>query len=282
MTAPLPNGTLQSQQEALVNALFAKPSDNAASQALKPLLDTTKAQSQRGLQAYQANGHAVAERSLRAAFPVIDMMLGANSFNALARDLWHRRPPERGDLAHWGDALPAFLATSEQLAEAPYLADVARAEWALHRAAFAADAQPDPASFTRLTSEDPETLSLALAPGVCIVSSAFPVASLVLAHLQASPTLAEVASRLHQSQGEKALIWRQGMKPCITPYSKTAAALVGQLLNDRDLSGALDTALAEHHPDAAAFDFSHWLTEAVTQGLVIGVTSASAPPANPS
>jgi hypothetical protein len=59
MTAPLPNGTLQSQQEALVNALFAKPSDNAASQALKPLLDTTKAQSQRGLQAYQANGHAV-------------------------------------------------------------------------------------------------------------------------------------------------------------------------------------------------------------------------------
>ena len=279
MTAPLHSSPLQSQQQALVKALFARPSDNATSHALEPLLEATKAQSQRGLQAYQANGHALAERSLRAAYPVIGMMLGANSFNALARDLWHRQPPERGDLAHWGDALPAFLAASEQLADAPYLADVARAEWALHRAAFAADAQPDPASFARLSSEDPETLCLALAPGVCIVTSGFPVASLVLSHLQASPTLAEAADRLRQGQGETALIWRQGMKPCLAPCSRAAAALVGQLLNGLDLSRALDTALAEHLPDAAAFDFSHWLTEAVTQGLVIGVTSASAPAA---
>lgn len=281
MTPASAISALQLQQRALVNALFGKASDSAASLALQPHLDTAHAQSQRGLQAYQANGHALAERSLRAAFPVIDMMLGANNFNALARDLWHRHPPEVGDLALWGEALPSFLASSDQLADAPYLADVASVEWAMHRAAFAADGEPHLASFARLTSEDPESLSLALAPGVSAVSSFFPVASLVLAHLWAEPSLAEASDRLRQGRGETAMIWRQGMKPRIEPCSQTAAVLVTQLQTGRDLSSALDAALAEPQTDAAAFDFSQWLTEAVTQGLVIGVIDASPAPTNP-
>lgn len=271
-----PASNLQAQQAALVEALFAKPSDTAASQALRPHLDAAHAQRQRGMQAYQANGHALAERCLRAAFPVIDMMLGTPSFNALSRDLWHRHPPEGGDLARWGAALPAFLASSEQLADVPYLTDVASVEWALHRAAFAADAQPDPASFARLTTEDPETLSLALAPGVATVTSRFPVASLVLAHRQAEPSLDTAADRLRQGLGETALVWRRGMRPQIAPCSNAAAALIAQLQHGSDLSSALDTCLAQPPANAAAFDFAQWLTEAVTLGVVIGVTNAGA------
>lgn len=271
MTPTAVNALLQ-QQTALVNALFAQPSDHAASDTLLPLLDTANPQNQRGLQAYQANGHSLAERGLRAAFPVIDMMIGTTSFNALARDLWHRQPPARGDLALWGETLPAFLASNEQLADVPYLADVARAEWALHRAAFAADAQPDPASFARLTSEDPEQLSLTLAPGATVISSRFPIASLVLAHRGETPTLKDAARRLQQGRAESALVWRKGLKPQIALCSGVAAALVQNLQQGHSLGQALDAALAIDLPDTEeAFDFSAWLTMAVTQQLVTGV-----------
>lgn len=265
--------SLLAQQQALVNALFAKPSDATATQALLAQLDSRGAQSARGLQAYLANGHALAERALRAAFPVIDMMLGTHNFNALARDLWHQHPPERGDLALWGEALATFLSTNTQLADVPYLADVARAEWALHRAAFASDAQPDPASFARLTVEDPETLSLTMAPGTCTFASPFPVVSLIMAHRQSQPSLEVAASRLRKGQAETGLIWRQGMKPCLAACSPIAAVLVAQLLSGTNLSSALDVAMANASENVEVFDFSQWLTEAVGQGLVIGVST---------
>ena len=267
--------TLRAQQQALVSALFALPGDTRSAHTLRPYLADHSAQSQRDLQAYEANGHALAERCLSAAFPVIAQMLGSPSFNALARDLWHRQPPERGDLAHWGEALPVFLAHNTQLTDVPYLADVARAEWALHRVAFAADAQPDPGSFARLTSEDPETLTLTLSPGTSTLSSPFPVASLVLAHLQAEPSLPEASARLRAGTAETALIWRQGMIPRLAHCSAVATDLIGLLQTGRDLAGALDKALASPNAEGSDFDFSAWLTDAVTQGLVTGVHDAA-------
>jgi hypothetical protein len=220
----------------------------------------------------------LAERSLRAAYPVIDMMIGAQSFNALARDLWHSHPPGRGDLALWGEALPAFLAGSDQLADTPYLADVARTEWALHQAAHAADALPDPASFARLATEDPNTLSLALAPGTAVISSHYPVASLVLAHRCNTPTLKEAAQRLQRGTAESALVWRSGLRPQIDLCTSVGAALVQHLLHGLSLDRALDAALASDPPDnGESFDFSAWLTHAVTSQLVIGVHGACAP-----
>lgn len=291
--APSAN-TLKAQQQALVSALFALPSETATHASLRHQLNQNDAQCHRGLQAYQANGHALAKSSLRSAFPVVEQMLGTTNFEALACDFWHRHPPEQGDLARWGAALPAFLASNAQLTDAPYLSDVAKVEWALHRAAFEGDIAPDPASFARLTNEGPETLALTMAPGVSTVVSRFPVVSLVLAHLQSQPSLAEAADRLRKGQHETALIWRQGMKPNLMPCSPQAAALVAHMQSGIDLASALDRALAtatatatansncdsdSDSGDEQAFDFSEWLSEAVTQGVVIGVHTAHIPAA---
>ena len=157
--------TLMLQQQSLLDALFARPGSPQATSALHQLNTWIEPRASRGLMAYQANGHALAERCLPAAYPVVAQLIGQDSVHALARDLWHRHPPVGGDLAQWGDALPAFLSDNEQLADVPYLADVARVEWALHRAASAPDADPDLPSFGRLSTEDPESLTLRLAPG---------------------------------------------------------------------------------------------------------------------
>lgn len=270
--------TLAQQQQLLLDALFARPGDGrlAADARLTALLDTRHAQSARGLVAYRSNGHAMAERALRAAYPVIAAMLGEPSFELLARDLWHTHPPRGGDLAQWGDALPGFLQANDQLSDVPYLGDVARAEWALHRAASAADAEPDLPSFARLASEDPHGLTLSLSPGATVIGSRFPVASLVTAHLFGDPSLAEAAQRLRDGIGELALVWRQGLRPRIAAIDPSAAALVQAQQAGADLPGALDAACAAD-TEPPAFDFSAWLTATVTDGLVIGVQRLTDP-----
>jgi hypothetical protein len=206
---PMPPSSLAQQQQALLQALLVRPgtahADTAGTQLLD-LLDARSPQTARGLAAYQANGHALAERSLLAAFPVIAALIGGDNFALLARDLWHSHPPRCGDLAQWGDALPGFVRSNQQLADAPYLGDVAHAEWALHRAAGAADTEPDLPSFARLGQEDPKGLALTLAPGTAVIASPYPVASLITAHLFETPRQAEAARRA--MAGEHALVWR--------------------------------------------------------------------------
>lgn len=269
--------TLAAQQAALLQALFALPGSAARSATtglLAELSDANHPQTARGLAAYRSNAHASAERALLAAFPVIAALIGAENVIHLARELWHHQPPRRGDLAQWGDALPAFLDQHAQLAETPYLGDVARAEWALHRAAGAPDTTSDLPSFARLAQEDPVGLTLSLAPGLAVIVSRFPVASLVTAHLYGAPDLDETGRRLRAGRAEQAVVWRQGLRPRIGPIGTGAAALLSALLNGQDLPGALDAAFLAQAPDDG-FDFGAWLTQAVTDGLVLGVRDLS-------
>lgn len=277
MTLATPS-PLMAQQAALLKALVAPPGHTDAAVAdLHAHLDPADAFASRGLQVYQANGHALAERCLRAAYPVIEMMLGSDNFNALARDLWHCEPPTRGDLTRWGETLPAFLDRNDALVDVPYLPDVARAEWAYHAIASASDATPDPASFARLGTGDTIGLTLTLAPGTTLINSTYPVATLVLSHRFQQPSLADAAQKIGARVAESALIWRNGLRPCLSLIPPVEAALIHSLLRGLDVPTALDAALAGEVSDAESFDFPHWLTQAVSLGLVTGVHDAPPP-----
>ncbi len=272
---PLTSAQLARQQQALLQALFVRPGTVAAQTALADLSDqlaSANSQTLRGLSAYQANGHASAERALLSAYPVIAALIGHDNFAALARDLWHAHPPQKGDLAQWGNDLPVFLDDNAQLADEPYLGDVARVEWALHLADNAPDAQPDLSSFARLTNEDPKGLALTLAPGTAVITSLYPVTSLVSAHLYETPSLEEAGRRLGQGQAEQALVWRQRLYPRVDGLAPAAAALLAAMLQGANLPQALDAATQIDSEDPS-FDFADWLTTAVTEGLVIGVHS---------
>ncbi len=250
---------LAAQQQALLNALLAWPADDAMNEiaafAQPPWL--------RGIKAYQANGHALAERALQAAYPVLTQLLGEESLGALARAFWHAHPSVRGDVAQWGGGLADFVQASAQLADEPYLADVARVEWALHQAASAADASLDGASFALLTRHDAHALQLRLVPGCALVESSWPVVSIISAHQNASPSLDEAGRRLRAGLAECAVVWRQGLRPQVATCSPVEAAFLQAVLAGASLSSALDC--------AAGLAFNLWLLAAVQSGLVVGV-----------
>lgn len=211
-----------------------------------------------GLRAYRANAHASARRALATACPTLAALLGEEDFAALAREFWHAHPPVRGDLGEWGEALPAWIAAHAGLAEWPYLADCARLDLALHRCERAADALPDTASLALLGSAEPTRLRLHLLPGVAVLGSAWPLASIHAAHARGADARAfDVArERIAQRCGEAVVVARDGWRAVIHPIEAPALAFMLALADASDLARALDAAGDD-------FDFAAWLAAAL-------------------
>jgi hypothetical protein len=263
--------TLEAQQQALVHALLT-PGAQAVDAPLPDglhqfIANNVYPTSSRGLNCYQSNAHAVAERALSAAYPVVTAILSADSMAQLARALWHTHPPQRGDLAQWGDTLPGFMANSPQLADLPWLADVARVEWALHQAEGAPDVEADMPSLALLAETDPDHLTLRLAPGLQVLHNTFAVVPVVLAH--SLPTAAERERGIEllgdvwcPQQAECALVWRVGHQAPLTfPVTEAEALFLDALLGGCALLPALEQ---------CELDFPSWLPEALRQGWVVG------------
>ncbi len=257
---------LAAQQQALLQALLLpRQADAMKTMAAHACQAGAGGQKhlERALQAYRSNGHALAQRALAAAYPVVAEVVGAESFEGLARHFWQHAPPARGDMAQWGDGFAAFIESLDELVhEEPYLGDVARVEWALHLAATAADGAPDPVSFGLLQTIDAAALTLVLCPGARLVRSSFPVVSIVLAHTGGTLSLQQAGERLRSGVAETALVWRQGLKPALRQVQPGEAAFMAALQR----GDSLDHALAA----ASGFDFTAWLAPALHSGLLLG------------
>lgn len=249
------------RQQLLLRALWREP---GAPLALRGWLASTP-QADEGLAAYRGNAAAVAARALAATYPTVAALLGDDAFAALAQHLWREHPPARGDLAEWGDALPAFIAGQESLAGEPYLADAARLDGAVHRASRAADAPSTPAGLDRLAQVDTAALRLQLAPGSALVHSRWPVASIWQAHQRSDDARFDgVRAAFAAGRGEAALVVREGLPVRVHALDEADAAFTRALLDGATLAAALDRA-------GPAFAFDCWLARALSQRWLAAV-----------
>lgn len=249
------------RQQALLRALWREaPADGLADWLREP------ARVDAGLNAYRANAGAHAERALAAAFPTLQQLLGDASFAALARARWQADPPLRGDLASWGAGLPAFIADDTQLADEPYLADMARLDWAVHLAGQAADAQ-DLQGLSLLAEVDPQRLRLRLQPGSALLDSAHPIATIWLAHHggghggEGGDRFAAARTALAARQAETAWVQRQGWRVQVRALPAAEARFTRALLRAQPLADALQDA-------GAGFGFDTWLIAALHAGAI--------------
>lgn len=215
-----------------------------------------------GLLAYQANAAATARRALAAAYPTVQQLLGEASFGALARALWQAAPPQRGDLAAWGDALPGFIAADGQLAGEPYLADLARLDWAVHLAGRAADDGAPVEGLALLGSGDPAQRWLRLRAGHAVLCSVHPVHTLWVAHRSAAADrFADARTALARCQAEAVRIGRDGWEVTAERIDSATAAFEADLLRGVALVVALDAA-------APGFDVEAWLIDSLRRGAL--------------
>jgi hypothetical protein len=226
------------------------------------------ARAARGLEAYRANAEAIADRALGAVFTTVRTMVGVDDFNHLAREFWRAHPPLRGDLGEWGDEFPGWLAEHVAMAAWPYLADCARLDLALHLNERAADALLDAASLSLLETHDPERVCLRLMPGVSLIRSPWPLATIHHAHQAAAEEAAQaflaVREALAAASAESVLVARHGWRAVAHRLDRHEAAWTQNLLDGVSLDVALSQA-------GEGFDFADWLGRALRGSWLKGV-----------
>ena len=132
---------------------------------------------------YRGNMIGAWQQALAAAYPVVRTLLGAEFFAELARAYGQEHPGTSGDLNMFGAHFAEFVASFRHTQGLPYLADVAALEWIVHRAHYAADAEP--LRRERIAALLPDELLAArfvLHPACAWLASPHPITSIWLAH----------------------------------------------------------------------------------------------------
>lgn len=255
------------RQQQLLRALWRRTDDRSVALWVRE----PASRCAQSLAAYRGNAAAVAARALATTFPTVSQLVGDQSFEQLARAVWHRHPPRQGDLAAFGAELPAFIEGDAQLASEPYLADVARLDWAVHGLERAADAPAQPSGLSRLASDDSATLRLVLRAGVAQIRSRWPLVTIWQAHRRTEPDRFEaVRAALRAGQGETAWVWRDGWRATVDAVGEPQARFVERVLAGDPVDRALACA-------GDGFSFEQWLRDALTRqwlDAVVGVDDA--------
>lgn len=208
-----------------------------------------------GLRAHQRHARATAPRALAGAYPVLASWLGDPGFDDLAWWLWQQSPPPNGDLGTWGGELPRALAGPAASVSADQ-ASLAHLEWAVHRAARAADPVPGwPTGLAALHATPPDALWLWPQAGLSVV----PCRPQALARWQAaqSPSPSrEGASPL--GAVDWVLVRRVGWQVAVRSLSADQARFTRRLLAGDSLGQALTA--------AAPANFQDWLRDALAEG----------------
>jgi Putative DNA-binding domain len=156
---------------------------------------------------YRGNTLGSLTDALADAFPVVCQLVGERFFAAAAQTFLRAAPPAASCLADYGDGFPAFLAAFEAAKGLPYLPDVARLDWAVHRAFHARDAAMlDPARVAAVDPARQGDLRLVPHPACYLAASRYPVDRIWRAH-QGDGDLAGLD--LAQDAGCRLLIDRQ-------------------------------------------------------------------------
>ena len=216
--------------------------------ASRRLFTTDDATSARRIAIYRANSIASATKALTGTYPVIREVVGGEFFDALARAYWQSTPSHSGDLGDYGDAFEAFVGGFEPVRELPYLADLARLEWALHLAESATDAPRfDVAALADVPPDRQSALVFTFVPGTAVVSSAYPIVRIWSLHRD-DALRAEVAGSDHFDVGwdiaETALVVRKGYEVRVSALDVGSAAALRAMLSGATLIDALSAGLA--------------------------------------
>lgn len=219
---------------------------------------------------YRRAAFANYRNALGATYPVVARLTGMPFFNA-AVDAFVRACPSRsGDLNVYGDAFAGFLAGYAPAATPPYLADVARLEWAIDEAGRAPDARREPAfvlaAFGAVAPDRLPTLRVTLEPSCRLVASRYPILHL----WQVNQTGYEGDDRVSLDEGGQALLIRRDERGiALEPCAAGEFAWLSALSAESTLGAAIDAALAVD----GAFDLGVALHTHIAAGTIASVAA---------
>lgn len=222
---------------------------------------------------------------LAANFPVVQQLVGAAFFRAMAAAYVRQWPPRSCLLSHYGApaaalmpgfadrGFPAFIASFEPADSLPYLADLAHLESARIHAFHAADAAPltaeaGAAALAAGGQAAVADLRLVCHPSLALITSVHAVVSLWAAHqADGEPDLAHIAL----DSPEAALVLRPGLDVLVLPLPAALAPGLAVLLQALQRQARLGDAAAQALAAQPETDLATLLNLLVRHGGVCAI-----------
>jgi hypothetical protein len=222
----------------------------------------------RGVEVYRNNYRGNLHDTLAGAYPVIRQLVGEAFFRLLAKRFIERHPSRSGNLHRYGSEMSEFLARFENTLHLAYLPDVARLEWAYHRAYFVDDVPPfDLSRLAGVKTEAYAGLRWQLHPACTLLTSSFPVAAIWQAHQDGASGDFNIDL---DSGGEHLLVYRNGLSPEIVNLAPASHRWLLQLQQGVAMGAATEATLSEYPEFDVGAALRHWLA----QGVLVDFTSS--------
>lgn len=231
---------------------------------------TAPDEAERRFAVYRNNvAHSLTE-ALKARFPVVERLVGAEFFAAMAGVYWKDSPPPSPVLFQWGETFPDFLAAFPPLAGLPYLPDVARLELARGRAYHAADAAPAPPEAVAAAAAGADRARLTLHPSVQRLVAPWAFVTIWQANQPGTAT----PGKIEAARAEAALVLRDRQDAVqVETLGPSDNAFLARLMAGHSLLAAAEAATAaEPRHDAGPF-----LMRLIRHGAITQITFGETP-----
>ncbi|MCK5432550.1 MAG: putative DNA-binding domain-containing protein [Gammaproteobacteria bacterium] len=255
--------SLEQLQEHFYAAIFEHGSDNHTTSKLGHYINETEGLSSIDhFNIYKGSITASLNRTLREIYPVCNRLTGDNFFNAMGKEYMRNTPSRSADLANYGEDFQSFIANFKHTENLPYLPDVARLEWAWHRAFNAADESGiDLAALGKVSEADKPHIVFYLPTSASLIASEFPIHHIWQVN---QPDFKGDDQVDLDEGGIKLLVWREDYTMRIDPLDDVEWSI----LNEIETGNTFDTVcshLCRHDP---APDIENILPALVQRGWI--------------
>ena len=204
---------------------------------------------------------------LQGAFPVVCRLVDERFFAYAAHEYVREHPPRSRCLVKYGADFAEFLADFEPCKALPYLADVARFEWALNIAAGVHEAAPLPlTALAEVPTNEAANVMLRLQPSLRYVVSPWPIDAIWRANQEnevPSVDLASGGARLEIRHSGNAVAW--------LPLDPATFAFRTALAEGLVLAAAMTAAIAQ----SPTFDVAAAVRQIFADGLAVAYELSS-------
>ena len=201
--------------------------------------------------------------ALRSSFPVIERIVGAAFFQAMARGYVLAERPRSPVLMDYGTGFADFIAAFAPAATLPYLADVARIERAWRESYHAADAMPlAVGDFAGIGEDKVPRLVLRLHPSLRLLRSRYPAQTIWKMNAGDDEIVP-----VDLSVAEDTLVVRPEMTVEVRTVPPGGADFVAALMAGKPLGASAASALVAD----ARFDLAGNIAGLIDAGAIVGV-----------
>jgi uncharacterized protein (UPF0276 family) len=203
--------------------------------SLSKTLETASPEHQHRIWIYQNNVFGAVQDYLEEVYPATRGVVGADFFKQMAQVFIQNSPPATGNIHLYGEGMSTLCDSFEGLKGLPYLFDLMRYEWALHKSYFsvASDAL-DPSA---MPQEELLVSSVTYNDSVSLICSEYPIYEI---QRQSLPTFQGLVSiDLNQSR-DNLLVYKLGHKVQCQAIDEKQAEFLNALDENQNLLQAIE------------------------------------------